>query len=257
LNISPIASEADPLQVNVRVEAVRTRLPKTGEEDARTAAAADVVADDLGLRAVANDQVPAAGVLQGLGRRGPGLLVVHLAVDDGGVALLGISLHVLPDVQHGSARRVHHRAAAGLQIEQQAHGDAKRRENHHVPGPEGRDGLAGIRENADAERTQAVVDLRVVDDLARQVDLAARKAAPCLVGVVDGAVDAIAEAEFAREVDDEPRELVAEPGGLDGRDQVAPIVGRQLGCDLVAEVQALAEDERGGRHAFTVTRGSR
>ena len=48
---------------------------------------------------------------------------------------------------------------------------------------------------------QLIVDVRVVDDLAGQEDVAAGEAAARLVGVVDGAVDAVAEPELAREVD--------------------------------------------------------
>ena len=45
-----------------------------------------------------------------------------------------------------------------------------------------------------------VVDVRVVDDLAGQEDLPVGKPLARLVGVVDGAIDAVAEAELAREV---------------------------------------------------------
>ena len=64
--------------------------------------------------------------------------------------------------------------------------------------------LALIAEEANALRTKLVVDVRVVDDFAGQEDGAVREAAPRLVGVVDGAIDAVAEAELAREMDGEP-----------------------------------------------------
>ncbi len=53
-------------------------------------------------------------------------------------------------------------------------------------------------------RAELVVDVRVMDDFAGQEDGAVREAAPRLVGVVDGPIDAVAEAELAREMNGEP-----------------------------------------------------
>ncbi len=53
----------------------------------------------------------------------------------------------------------------------------------------------------DPHGPQLLVDVRVVDDLAGQEHAAVGEALPGLVGVVDGAVHAVAEAELAREVD--------------------------------------------------------
>ena len=59
--------------------------------------------------------------------------------------------------------------------------------------------FVGIAQKADALRAQLIVDVRVVDDLAGQKDVAVGKALARLIGVVDGAIDAVAEAELARE----------------------------------------------------------
>ena len=72
------------------------------------------------------------------------------------------------------------------------------------PGPELLERAAGVRQEADAERPQLVVDVRVVDDLAGQVDVLVGELAPRLVGVVHGPVHAVAEPELLREVDREP-----------------------------------------------------
>ena len=53
-------------------------------------------------------------------------------------------------------------------------------------------------------RAQLVVDVRVVDDFAGEEDAAIGKTLARLVGVVDRAIDAVAEPEFAREVHGEP-----------------------------------------------------
>ena len=50
-------------------------------------------------------------------------------------------------------------------------------------------------------RAEAVVDVRVVDDLAGQKDITAREAPTRLIGVVDGAIDTVTEPELAGEVD--------------------------------------------------------
>ena len=59
---------------------------------------------------------------------------------------------------------------------------------------------------------EAAVDVGVVDDLARQEHAAIGKLAARLVGVVDGAIDAVAKAEFPGELEVEPARagLVAE-----------------------------------------------
>ena len=63
------------------------------------------------------------------------------------------------------------------------------------------DRLAGVAQEPHAHRAQLFVDVRVVDDFAGQVHAAIGEALARLVGVVDRAVDAVAEAEFLREVD--------------------------------------------------------
>ena len=75
----------------------------------------------------------------------------------------------------------------------------------------------GIGQEADALGAQLVVDVRVVDDLAGQVDGTIGKPLARLIRVVDGAIDAVAEAELAREMDGEAAGRVAEPGLLDAR----------------------------------------
>ena len=119
-----------------------------------------------------------------------------------------VSDDVLPDVQDRAARGVDERAALGRELRHVGDGHAKRRQDHDVVWPERRRAFAGIRQEADPCRAQPIVDVRVVDDLAGQKDVAAGEAAPRLVGVVDGAIDAVAEAELAREVDGQPAGVV-------------------------------------------------
>ena len=57
-------------------------------------------------------------------------------------------------------------------------------------------------------RAQPVVDVGIVDDLAGEEDLPVGELEPRLVGVVDGAVDAVAEPELAGQVHGEPARRV-------------------------------------------------
>jgi hypothetical protein len=83
--------------------------------------------------------------------------------------------------------------------------------------------LFGIAEEADAVGAQAIVDVRVVDDLAGEEDVAAGEARDRLVGVVDGPIDAVAEPELAGEVEREPPLVVAVIGAADLVDEAAVV----------------------------------
>ena len=58
-----------------------------------------------------------------------------------------------------------------------------------------------VAEKPNAHRAQLFVDVGVVDDFAGQVDRPVGKPLARLVGVVDGAIDAVAESELAREME--------------------------------------------------------
>ncbi len=89
--------------------------------------------------------------------------------------------------------------------------------------------------------------MRVVDDFAGQEHLPVWKLPARLIRVVDGAVDAVAEAELASEVHDEPSRGVLIVRFLDGGDQPAAVAAGEDVRDFVLEVEALPEDQ--GRHA--------
>ena len=87
----------------------------------------------------------------------------------------------------------------------------------------------------------AAVDVGVVDDLAGQEHAAIGKLAARLVGVVDGAIDAVAKAEFLGELEVEPARagLVAE--GLEAFDDGALVGTRQNRSDLGFQAETLLE----------------
>ena len=91
-----------------------------------------------------------------------------------------------------------------------------------------------VAQEPDAHRAQLLVDVRVVNDFAGQIDGPIGKAPARLIGVVDGAVDAVAEAELAREVDGEAPGAVGEVVGLDPLDDLAVIVlGQHAGDGML------------------------
>jgi len=88
-----------------------------------------------------------------------------------------------------------------------------------------------------------LVDVRVVDDFAGQEDVLLGKTLAGLIRVVDRAVDAVTEAEFAREVDGETPGAIREIFGLDTLDDTAVIVvGEHVG-DGMLQVEAFAKDQ--------------
>ncbi len=180
-----------------------------------------------------------------------------LAVNHRRVAALRVAPHVLPDVQHRPARRVDERAAAALERLQHRDRDAERGQDDDIVSAEPIDRFTGIGEEADAHRPQLLVDVRVVDDLAGQVHAAIGKALARLIRVVDGAVDAVAEAELTRQMHRQAAGAVREVGALDLVDERAVVIVRQHAGDGMLQVEAFAEDE--GRHqpsAMTIARST-
>src|SRR6185436_5882211 len=95
---------------------------------------------------IEDDEVMSASAASRLRCRGLRLFVPVLAVNDRGESLVGVALHVLPDIQHRTARRVDERAAALLEGQQELHRDPECRKNHHVVRGERSTRLARIAE---------------------------------------------------------------------------------------------------------------
>src|SRR4051812_13883930 len=101
--------------------------------------------------------------------------------------------------------------------------------------------MIGIGEKADPERSELIVHVRVVNDLAGQVDRAIREARTRLVRVIHRAIHAVAEAELAREMQCQPSRYVRVACPFDAIDQVAVIALGQLSGDGVLEIETLPE----------------
>ena len=190
-----------PLQVLVRIEPGRYRAAEPLEQGRAVAALPDERAYQLGLFFVAHDEEVSAGVLCRLRRRRARFFVVGLAVDDRREPVLRVALHVLPDVEDRSAGRVHERAALRREQRHVADGHAERRQNHDVVDAERGGVFARIRQKANALGPQPRVDVRVVDDFAREKYVLMRKALAGFIRVVHRAVDSVIKTELAREMD--------------------------------------------------------
>ena len=253
-NISPISSDSVMSIVVWLAQPMRSRSRsgskpgdmapcESAQERGRVTVVTDVVADDGGLGTVEDDEVTALRVLERLRGSGACLLVFHFPMNDGREPVLGVPHDVLPDVQDRSARGVDERAALARQARHLADGHAKGRKNHHVVFPETVGAFAGVGQEANALAPQPIVDVRVVDDFAGQEDVSSGEAPPRLVGVVDRAVHAIAKAELASEVDDQPAAGVLEIARADTIDERAVVRRRELTRDGFLHVEALAENQ--------------
>ncbi len=196
----------------------------------------------VGFVEIAHAQVLAAGVGHRLRRGGARFLVVVLAVDDHGVAVAGVVMDLLPDVEDAAAGGVDQHALLRLEVLELGHADAEGRHDHDIAGGDvakARHRVARVVENFDAHVAQALVDVGVVDDFAGQEHAAVGKLPAGLVGVVHRAVDAVAKPEFPGELEVQfaGAGLVAE--GLEPFDDGALVGTRQNRSDLGFQAETL------------------
>ena len=105
--------------------------------------------------------------------------------------------HTFSTEPHVVSTSVHPRRRETEQFD----GDSECWKDHDVVRRQRVERFTRIAEEADSLRADLIVDVRVVDDFAGQKDAAIGKALARLVRVVDGAIDAVAEAKLACEMD--------------------------------------------------------
>ena len=203
----------------------------------------DVVAHEPGLGHVADHDVMAAVVFPHLRCRGARLLVVMLAVDERRESFLGVRLHALPYVEHGTTGGVHEDAADAAQLLEVVDGHAERGQDHHVlRGDTAEVEAAFLRhEDLDPHLAQPAVHVRVVDDLPNQVDATIGELATRLIRVFHGAFDPVAEPEFPGQADRDVSDREGVVLGPHPVHQPAAIVGGELVLDLRLEAETLSE----------------
>ena len=165
-------------------------------------------------------------------------------MDDAGDLVLGILPHALPDAHHVAAGRIHEPAAFGLELLPRRDFRPEGGDDDDVVFLQVRDVgvllLAG--EELDAHGADLVVDLRVVDDLAENIDRLLGKDLARGIGQVNGALDAVAEAELLGELDGQVAGGKDMPAGADALDQVAAIMREDLRLHRRHDIRAAEVD---------------
>ena len=142
--------------------------------------------------------------------------------------------HALPDAHHVAAGRIHEPAALGFELAARIETSVPKAGMMTMsPLPQVLDVgvllLAG--KELDAHRADLVVHLRVVDDLAEDIDGLIGEDLARGVGQVNGALDAVAEAEFLGQLDGQVARGKHMPAGANALDQVAAVMREDLGLD--------------------------
>ena len=179
----------------------------------------------------------------------------HLSVNDRREPVFSVALDVLPHVQHRAARRVDEHTAGSFEALHFRRGHAERGQHDDVARAEVVL-RAGVAQKPDAEVPQPVVHVRVVNDFAGEKNPAIGKPLARLIRIIDGAIDAITEAELACEMQGEPAGLIKKAVGLDFFDELAVIVLVELGRDRLFQVEPFSENQRRG-HVLDRSRARR
>src|SRR5207248_866027 len=175
----------------------------------------DKVADQLGFVDVSHDEVMPTRIFLSLRCRRARLFVVVLTMYQRGEAVPRVALDPFPYVEDRTAGRIHHHATNLSKRFEILDGNPERRQDHNVlcldpaeidvtsvrPPCVRRAGsrfpLPGHKE-LDAHRLEFRVHVRVMDDLARQVDSTIRKLLSRLLGVLDRPLHPVTEPELLR-----------------------------------------------------------
>ena len=250
-----LVGDADATEMEVGVKALREAAFEAGQEGSAVTAVADVVADGFDIGEGEDDEVVAVFlVAKGTGGGGAGFLVGGFAVDDGGETVAGIGANAFPDAHDVAASGVDHGAAALLDEFHEASFGAEGGDDDDVfRGQRGDLGEVLFDGNADdAFFIELAIDLGVVDNFAEQEDAIVGEDAAGGVGEVDGAFDAVAEAEVTGEANDGLADLDDAAFGANGVDERAAVVGVDLGLDAFhhlrgADIDAAFDGRRGRR----------
>ena len=147
-------------------------------------------------------------------------------------------------MQHRPAGRVHEHATDAAQLFEVLQLDTERRDDHHVVLFHGREVERPVvvrEQEVDPALAKLLVHVRVVDDLADQEDLPVGELGSGLVGVVDGPVDAVAEAEAAGHAERESSEGQPIIGRLDRLHDLAAVGTGQERLHLGLETEPASE----------------
>src|ERR1019366_10464431 len=159
--------------------------------------------------------------------------VPGLAVDDACDLVFGVLPDPLPDAHRIPAGRIDEPAAPGFELLPHRDFRSKGGNDDYVVFLQVRDVgillLAG--EKLDAHGADLVVDLRLMDDFAENINRLQREDFASGIGQIDGSLNTIAEAELLGELDGQVTRRKDTPAAPDALNQVAAIVRQDLGLN--------------------------
>ncbi len=243
-----LVGHAHALEIAREVEISRHLVPERLLHLGDGGVALDEPAQELRFVHVTHDDVAATIVFRDLARGGLGLLVEVLAVDHRREALARVLLDPLPHVEHRAARRIHehiheHTAQIAQVLEVGVTHAEGRNENDVLRLHAGKielPVLAGANDRH-PHGLELLVHVGVVDDLPHQMDPLVGELGTALVGVLHGAVHAVAESEFPGQAECEIVYVERVATLADPVYQLAVVVLGEVALDLSLEAEALAE----------------
>ena len=193
-----LIGDADAPKIALRIEIGRRRVRIALHQSRPAQTPFNEITHLAGLVNIANDEILAALVLLRLRRRRARLFMIMLAMNERSESIARVTLDSLPDVEHRATGRVDHHApdlSKNLKVSDR-HSEGWK--NDHVVGVHSTEIDVSIvgHEEGDPHRLEFGVHMRVMDDLASQIDGTIRELLSCLIGVVDRPLHAVTEAEL-------------------------------------------------------------
>lgn len=224
--------DADPLKIDVWIETRRVRVFESGEKAGPVSATADVVANDIRLIEVKNDEVvPFAIAAKRARRSSHRFLVGRFPVDNARNLLGSVLAHAFPDAHNIAARGVHYLASAHLDGVHCGNFCAECGDDHDILGGE----LLDLRvvwmgwEVSDAHGGELGVYFRVVYDLAEERNATIGEDLARSIGEINRALNSVAKSELLGQPDHRSALLKHPSLAANALHETASIVALDLG----------------------------
>ena len=197
-----LIGDANAGEVHIRIEAGRHRVSEGFKEVFKIPLALNVAANVIGVRKGEDDQIVTVSIFaHSAGGCGSCFLVPCLAVNDAGDAVFGIGANPTPDFHHITACGIDDVAALGINFIHEGRGRAECGNDDHIIGRQVIVVATQFlpRQRDDAHVDELTVDLGVMNDFANEKNTIIGKHLARGVGEINGALDAVAKAEFLSE----------------------------------------------------------
>src|SRR4051794_7846207 len=170
--------------------------------------------------------------------------MVVLAVNDRGIAIAGVTLDPLPDIEHRPTGGIHQHTSDRTEPLEVANGDAEGRHDDDIVrcySAKVEESIFLLAQQGDAHFPQLLVHMRVVDDLSHQEQPPVGKLGSGLVGILDCSINAVTKTELPSEPERQAANLQPVIAALEGFDHRAVVVRGESTGDLALEPETLAE----------------